>query len=114
MEGDPNVGKSYLAMYIAAQVTVGGSMPGGKRLKPGRVLYLSTEDEPEYTIRPRIEAMGGDVSRVRILTGKNFPLDEDGIALLRDELKERPARLIVLIHFSVSYLRLPIPTNLTT
>lgn len=95
LEGDPNVGKSYLAMHIAAQVSTGGCLPGLERMKCGRVLYLSTEDEPEYTIRPRIEAMGGDVSRIRILTNKYFPLDERGIKLLRKELEDKPARLIV-------------------
>ena len=42
-EGDPNVGKSYLAMEITAAVTTGDELPGGIRLKKGNVLYLSTE-----------------------------------------------------------------------
>jgi RecA-family ATPase len=65
MEGDPGIGKSYLAMHIAAQVTIGGELPGPQPLNRGRVLYLSAEDDPAYTIRPRIDAMGGNPRRFR-------------------------------------------------
>jgi AAA domain len=95
LEGDPNVGKSYLAMHIVAQLTRGGELPGGSALRPGDCLYLSTEDEPEFTIRPRIEQMGGDVSRVRFLVPKHFPLDEDGLLKLKRELEARPPKLLV-------------------
>jgi hypothetical protein len=95
VEGDPNVGKSYLVMHISAQVTIGGSIRGTS-IPSGRVLYLSTEDEPDYTIRPRLEAMGADLARVRVLTSGSLLFDEDGLLLLREEMQLRPAMLIVV------------------
>lgn len=38
----------------------------GVSAKRGRVLYLSAEDDLAYTIRPRIDAMGGDAKRIRV------------------------------------------------
>jgi predicted ATP-dependent serine protease len=48
-EGDPGIGKSYLTMHIAAQVSVGGSLPNAPRIKKGRVLILSGEDDLNRT-----------------------------------------------------------------
>lgn len=95
MEGDPGVGKSYLAMHIAVQVSINGSLPGVKKLKGGHVLYLSNEDDPAYTIRPRIEAMGGDLELIRV-QDEYMSLDEDGLNALMDEVRRRPPRLIVI------------------
>ena len=57
MEGDPGEGKSFLAMFLAAMVSVGGKLPDGSQLELGTVLYISAEDDPSYTIRPRVDAM---------------------------------------------------------
>lgn len=93
-EGDPDVGKSYLAMHLAAQVTTGGDVPGEELLKPGRVLYVTAEDDPGLTVRPRIEAMGGDLRRVRVLQGL-LTFDEDGLALLEEEMERFTADLVI-------------------
>ena len=95
MEGDPGVGKSYLAMHMAAQVSIGGSLPGVEKLPKGRVLYISAEDDAEYTIRPRIDAMGGDPTRIRI-QAEYAALDDEGIAKLMGEVRQNPPRLIII------------------
>lgn len=95
MEGDPGVGKSFLAMHIAAQVSIGGELPGGKRLRKGRVLYLSNEDDPSYTIRPRIDAMGGNPDNIAIQT-EYLSLDDDGIDTVFAEVKRSPVQLIIV------------------
>lgn len=95
MEGDPGVGKSYLAMHIAAQVSIGGTLRGVDRMRRGRVLYLSAEDDLAYTIKPRIDAMGGDPSRIRV-QADYLSLDAEGIKALFNEVRRKPPRLIVL------------------
>ncbi len=95
MEGDPGVGKSYLAMHIAAEVSIGGSLPGVDKLARGRVLYLSAEDDPAYTIRPRIDAMGGDPSRIRI-QADYLSLDDAGLKELFEEVRRKPPSLIIM------------------
>jgi len=67
--GDPGRGKSLLALDMAARVTRGAAWPdaasGSAPL--GRVILLSAEDDVADTIRPRLEAAGGDPDRVVIL-----------------------------------------------
>lgn len=95
MEGDPGVGKSYLAMHIAVQVSIGGSLPMNEKVRRGRVLYMSAEDDPAYTIRPRIDAMGGDVERIRYMANY-LTLDDEGIKKLMAEVRENPPALIII------------------
>lgn len=95
MEGDPGVGKSFLAMQLAVQVSIGGELPDGQKLGCGRVLYLSAEDDAAYTIRPRIDAMGGDPSRIRV-QGDFLSLDEKGLQALMREVKRKPPDLLIL------------------
>ena len=51
MDGHPNIGKSFLLMHLAAQVSVGGKMPDGTPVKAGNVFYLGNEDDNEVTMR---------------------------------------------------------------
>ena len=95
MEGDPGVGKSFLAMHIASRVSTGGELPEGQKLERGCVLYLSAEDDAAYTIRPRIDAMGGDPTRIRI-QGDFLSFDEDGLNAVQREVKRNPPDLIIL------------------
>jgi putative DNA primase/helicase len=75
--GPPGVGKSYLTLAIAAAVSTGDGLPGDPRhgQGPRRVLLLSFEDDPEDTLRPRLERLGADLDRVEIIDGVE---DDDG------------------------------------
>ena len=95
MEGDPGEGKSFLAMNLTTLITKGAKLPNGTKLQRGNVLYLSSEDDAAYTIRPRIDAMGGDADRVRIL-GSILSFDESGLEELREELDESEPDVIVI------------------
>lgn len=55
--GDPGLGKSFVALDIAADVSRSGK----------DVILLSAEDDPADTIRPRLDVAGADVSRVQLL-----------------------------------------------
>lgn len=69
IDGDPGLGKSLLTLDIAARVSRGDAMPDGTSGVSGHVVILSAEDAPEDTIRPRLDAAGADVSRVKLLLG---------------------------------------------
>lgn len=74
LEGDPGVGKTWLALTIAAIVSRGWPFPGQDGVphgqgEPANVLYLSAEDGLADTLRPRLDAAGADVGRVFALTG---------------------------------------------
>ena len=67
LDGDPGMGKSLLAINIAACVSTGQPMPDGAPGKQGNVILIAPEDAAEDTIKPRVEAAGGDPSRVLLL-----------------------------------------------
>jgi hypothetical protein len=61
--GKPDLGKSQVAAWLAAQITR-GALPGDLQGKPKGVIYYATEDSFAHTIRPRLEAAGADLDRV--------------------------------------------------
>jgi AAA domain len=69
LEGDPGIGKTWLALALAAAITQGKSPFGGVGMDPGTVLYLTAEDGLGDTLRPRLDAAGADVDRVHVLVG---------------------------------------------
>jgi hypothetical protein len=102
ISGDPNVGKTWLALDIAARLSKGLAWPDGS---PGpeaaNVLYLTVEDNPHDTIRPRIDSLGGDPSKISIIN-PGYPdfisfAEQDGIKKLEQEiLRIGNVRLVVL------------------
>lgn len=76
-------------------MTRGKGLPGAEPFEPGNVLMLSAEDGLEDTLRPRLNAVAADVSRVYALAE---PLTFDAPGLLRLEtaiLDYSPALVIV-------------------
>ena len=113
LDGDPGVGKSTLAVDIAARVSTGREWPDGAPCPTGGVLILSAEDGLGDTIRPRLDAAAGDPTRVHALTEIRYP-GEDGQLRARpptladvDELEEAVARTgarLVIIDVLMAYL----------
>jgi hypothetical protein len=67
--GEPGLGKSQLGTYLAAKVTRGAQWPNGEGSAPlGSVIILSSEDDVEDTIVPRLLAAGADCERVHIVS----------------------------------------------
>src|SRR5215213_9478885 len=64
LDGDPGLSKSTLLCEIAARISRGGPLPDGDAAPPRPVVLMSAEDDPYDTIRPRIDAAGGDPRRV--------------------------------------------------
>ena len=82
--GEPGLGKSLVAIRMAATVSTGGDWAneeGTARL--GDVIYISAEDSVADTIRPRLEAAGADLDRVHVIEAVN------------DHLGPRPFNLVV-------------------
>src|SRR6266487_1249668 len=67
LDGDPGVGKSLLAITIAACISTGRPMPDGTPGRQGSIILITSEDSAEDIIKPRMEAAGGDPSRVVLL-----------------------------------------------
>jgi hypothetical protein len=84
------MGKSLLAIHIAACVTTGCPMPDGTAGKQGSVVMIAPEDGAADTIKPRMEAAGGDPSRVLLLDSAES-LDEKDLKNL--DIYDRPFSL---------------------
>ncbi len=66
LESEPGIGKSTLAVELAARVSRGAPMPASKAAEvgPSNVVIFGNDDELEDTLRPRLEAAEADLSRV--------------------------------------------------
>lgn len=95
VEGDPNVGKSYLTMHISAMITVGGELPDGQKLELESVYFLSAEDMAEVTVRPRIEVMGGDSSKVWF-PDEPFTFSDEYLTQLDEHMSGRDVGLVII------------------
>lgn len=114
--GDPGLGKSLSTVDIAAKVSTGSVWPVDAVPAPlGDVVFISAEDDPADTIRPRLDAAGADPSRVHVLrsiqkttydgkkTQRMFSLVED-IEALAGVLSGLPAPKLVIIDPISAYL----------
>jgi RecA-family ATPase len=67
IDGDPAAGKSWLSLAVASAVSKGEALPFGQKPKsPAGVLLMSCEDGYSDTVRPRLDQLGADVSRIAI------------------------------------------------
>jgi RecA-family ATPase len=95
LEGDPGMSKSLLAIHIAACVTTGLPMPDGTPGKQGSVIMIAPEDGAGDTIKPRVEAAGGDPSQVLLLnTVENLDMKD----VKNVNIYERPFSLSLDLH----------------
>jgi putative DNA primase/helicase len=77
LAGNPGVGKSTIAFTIAAIVSNGGKWPfSDQNAAPGEVIILTSEDDAQYTIVPRLIAAGADRSRIHMIQSVMRPHEE--------------------------------------
>lgn len=103
LEGDPGLGKSWISCKMAADISTGRPFPGQTdAMPPQRVLMLSAEDGMGDTVRPRIEALGGDLTKI-FISDSFFILDKEGVKELEDTMRQ-VAATIVFIDPLVAYM----------
>ena len=79
LPGDPGGGKSHVTLDMAAHVSRGKEWPDGSGMAPeGQVIIMSAEDDVADTIRPRLEAAGGDLDRIHVLQGVELTDEQSG------------------------------------
>lgn len=101
LAGREGIGKSTVAVDIAAQVTR-GQLAGELNGQPRAVIYVNSEDARDTTIVPRLVAAGADLDRIIFLDALThgglesplmLPLDT---ARLEAEILDLDAALVVL------------------
>ncbi len=96
--GRTGIGKSFVALDVAARRSRGDVWPDGEgvRCDPGNVLFFS-EDPADFVLRPRLEAMGADLSRVFFATWEAMISYELKNTTMLDRLvKECEPELIII------------------
>lgn len=101
LAGRGGVGKSTLAMQLAAWVTI-GDMKGEYYQQPQNVLIVINEDNPKNVVVPRLRAAGADMDRVKFLEVRDergelskltLPGDMEGLKAL---VHEHQCKLVIL------------------
>jgi hypothetical protein len=95
LEGDPGLGKSWITCALAAAVTQGHGLPGTETFEPRNVLMLSAEDGLGDTLRPRLDAVGADVTRV-VALDEPLTFDAPGLLRLEDAIHYYSPALVII------------------
>ncbi len=115
LEGDPGLGKSTVLLDLAARLSVGGTTPDGHPLERAGTVILTAEDGLADTVRPRIDAAGGDPDRVAAIVAVHEGVNEVPLELpqhveaIRAAIADVDARLVIVDPL-VAYIGLRINT----
>ena len=95
IQGDPGEGKTTFVLAMIAALTKGEALPEREPLDPVNILYQTAEDGLADTIRPRLDALSADCSRVLVIdeSKRELSLSDERI---RQAMEETGAKLLVL------------------
>jgi putative DNA primase/helicase len=83
--GDPGLGKSQIAVMLAATISNGRKWPCKEGSAPkGDVIMIIAEDGTADTVRPRLEAAGANLDRVHIIKDVDTTTGRRPFSLLAD------------------------------
>lgn len=101
MDGNPGVSKSTLVADLVARITTAREWPDGSApasSDPGRVIWITTEDDPGRVLRPRVEAAGGEARRVLYVTSEVvFPSGAGAFRELVVQVAAQPEGLSLVV-----------------
>jgi archaellum biogenesis ATPase FlaH len=100
IEGDPDVGKSFMALDLAARLSTGRALPDGDMddAQPRRkVLFLTAEDSLSKTVKPRLLGCGADLANISSFapSGDDLLLPR-ALGALRAMIRHHGFKLVVL------------------
>jgi RecA-family ATPase len=95
ISGDSGLGKTMVALDIAARLTTGRAMPfSDAEPITGNVLFQSLEDDLADTLLARCISAGADCGRIASIQAEGLNFDED-CDIIEQHIKETGARLLV-------------------
>ena len=108
LEGDPGIGKTFLALYLCAAISNNILLPDQDGMltqvaKQGTVLYMTAEDDLGDTLVPRLNMLGADLSMIKCMTGYHNAVDDEEkpftlqkLAVLKKALEDvRPVLVVI-------------------
>jgi hypothetical protein len=114
IDGDPDLGKSTVALDLAARVSTKGIMPDDSQGATGNVAIMSEEDDLQDTILPRLLAAGADPSKIILIDeiGGVPPMFSAHCDAIEKILTQRQIKLLIAdnIILALGLERLTTPT----
>lgn len=95
IEGDPGLGKSWLTMKLAADLSCGRALPGSDPQTPRKILLLSAEDGLSDTIKPRLEVLKANFQNI-FAVNKPVYITEPDMKRIRNICIEKSISVIVI------------------
>ncbi len=95
MHGDPGEGKTFLVLAITSALTKGEKILNSEQHQPMNIIYQTAEDGLADTIKPRLDAIGADCSRVLVIDESETTLSMCDIRL-EQAIKDTGAKLVIL------------------
>jgi hypothetical protein len=95
LEGDPGIGKSWLTCAIASAVSTGHGLPNTAATEPRNVLILTAEDGLGGTLKPRLNALQADTSRV-FAVDEPLVFDETGLLYLEAGITDHKPAIVLI------------------
>src|SRR5262249_42344661 len=99
LAGDPGTGKTYIALALTAALTRGWPLPGETvNRDPCSVVYMSREDGMADTLRPRLDKLDADVTRVHVLRGADdgSAVSLASVDVIGNAIEQTEAGLVVI------------------
>ena len=99
--GDPGVGKSYIALYIASIISNGGKFPFDENnlnaIKiPTKVLFQNGEDGVSYTLSLRLDKLGANKENILMIDESIDMFRIDQIGILEEVIVSNNIKLIII------------------
>ena len=97
LQGDPGDGKSTMMLNLISELSRGGQLPDGTKIKePLQSMYQCSEDGVADTIKPRLEGFGADCGNIAFIDEEiaaNLTLDDER---LKDSIIMVKPKLVVI------------------
>ena len=96
MAGREGMGKTALAIHLAAQMTT-GALAGEWEGQPREVIYVGHEDDRASVLVPRLAAAGADLGRFLFVDLDDQAFNVvDHVGALADALVDRPVGMVII------------------
>ena len=87
LQGDSTAGKSYLSQAIIAALTTGQALPNAEPMPPCNVIIQNAENSFTHVIKPRLEQLGADFTRI-----KSINEEQGRLSLMSPKIEEAIVR----------------------
>lgn len=99
--GDPGVGKTYIALWIASIISNGGKFPFDTNNKnedfgPSNVIFQNGEDGVSYTLKQRLELLNANFKNIHMIDESENMFHLDDLSLFEESLKQLKPKLVII------------------